>query len=70
MFVVFVDHDCLAYHDLHGHDVSMVVILNYFVIMLSLFFACYDVTAEKKMSHFVLKNDMFVSFEKCCLLFS
>ena len=37
--------------------------------MLSLFFACYDVTAEKKMSHFVLKNDMFVAFEKCCLLF-
>ena len=38
LFVVFVNCDCLAYHDCYCHDVAMVVMLNVVVIMLSVTF--------------------------------
>ena len=43
LFVVFVDHDCLAYFDCHHNDDAMVAILNFFHCTESNFFAIDDI---------------------------
>ena len=55
--VVFIDHNCLAYHDWFCHDANMVGMLI-FVIMLSLIF-CLLLTLlpNKIMSHFSPRNN-------------
>ena len=64
LFVVFIDHNCLAYHDPHHHDVAMIVMLNYFVIMLRLIVCLLLMLLHKKMNHSVLKNGMVICLQK------
>ena len=48
LFVVFVDCNCLAYCNQHDHDVAMVIMLNYFVMMFSLIFCLLLISLHKK----------------------
>ena len=56
LLFVIVDHDCLAY--CNQCHLNMVVMLNFFVIMLSLIFCFFLMLLHKNMmSHSVLRND-------------
>ena len=70
LFVVLVDHKCLAYCDCCPYDVTIVVMLNFVVIMLSQIFCLLLTLLHNKITtHSVLRNDgcLLAKGAVCCV---